>query len=59
MKRSATLVALAIATTLLVALLAGHASAEPEAGAEAGETDTVVLQLRIWQRVDGIRRSCG
>ncbi len=51
MRRSATLVALAIATTLLVALLAGHASAQPAAGAEAGETDTVVLQLRIWQRV--------
>ena len=51
MRRSATLVALAAATTLLVALLAGPASAEPAAGAEKGETDTVVLQLRIWQRV--------
>ena len=51
MRRSATLVALAAATALLVALLAGHASAEPAASAEAGETDTVILQLRIWQRV--------
>ena len=51
MRRSATLAALATATTLLVALLAGPASAEPAAGAEEGETDTVVLQLRIWQRV--------
>ena len=51
MRRSAALAALATATTLLVALLAGPASAEPAAGAEEGETDTVVLQLRIWQRV--------
>ena len=51
MRRSATLVALAAATTLLVALLAGPASAQPAASAEAGETDTVILQLRIWQRV--------